>query len=198
MFGRSSVGELVSDEDAKESFEKHFYRQLTHRYAGTLSGKTTVRPERIVRQIALFVGTYFIAQYVRSEEAYLTPEEKLKCANTMLKVEIRSLGKDLERRDDLCDDLLNEVYRHERKIDMKSGENDKLFLKNKTRLAKINLLKAELQKLANPPKMNASKPALAKSLGKPPKGEKSHGKKKAEKEKQHSSSDPESSDSEEK
>ena len=122
----------------------------------------------------------------------------------MLKVEIRSLGKDLERRDDLCDDLLNEIFRHEKKIDEKSEENDNLILKNKSRLAKINILKEELKKIADPPKGNnsnapkSSTPAKS-SLGKTGKGEKSQGKKKAaEKEKQQCSESSETSDNEEK
>lgn len=188
--------ELVNDDDAKEAFEEHFYRQLTHRYAGTLYGRTTVKPEKIVRQIALFVGTYYIALYIKTEESYLTPEQKLKCANTMLKIEIRSLGKDLERRDDLCDDLMNEVFRHQRKIDKKASENDELLLKNKSRLAKINILKDQLKNFANPPKTGSTKePSSAKSTpAKTAKGEKKEGKKKAEKEKPPSSSSSENED----
>ena len=149
--------ELVTDDDPRELFEDHFHRQLTHRYAGTLAGRTTVKPEKIVRQIALFVGTYYIASYIRSKELLLSPEHNLKCANIMLKIEIRSLGKDLERRDDLCDDLLNEIYRHETKIDAKAAENDELILKNKSRLAKIKLLREELKRLGSPGKLGGAK-----------------------------------------
>ena len=137
----------MTEDDPRELFEDHFHRQLAHRYGGTLAGRTTVKPENIVRQIALFVGTYFIASYIRSKELLLSPENDLKCANIMLKIEIRSLGKDLERRDDLCDDLLNEIYRHEKKIDEKAAENDELILKNKSRLAKIKILREQLRKL---------------------------------------------------
>ena len=147
----------MTEDDPRESFEDHFHRQLTHRYAGTLAGRTTVKPEKIVRQIALFVATYYIASFIRSKELLLPPEQNLKCANIMLKIEIRSLGKDLERRDDLCDDLLNEIYRHERKIDEKAAENDELILKNKSRLGKIKLLREELRRLGSPVKLGGGK-----------------------------------------
>ena len=182
-----SSDELITEDDPRESFEDHFHRQLTHRYAGTLAGRTTVKPENIVRQIALFVGTYYIAAFIRSKELLLSPENNLKCANTMLKIEIRSLGKDLERRDDLCDDLLNEIYRHERKIDIKAAENDELILKNKSRLAKIKLLREELKRLGAPGKLGGAKYAcnVDPPPAKAPSGKgKEKNKKKAEKEKQ--------------
>jgi hypothetical protein len=183
------LDELVTDDDPRELFEDHFHRQLTHRYAGTLAGRTTVKPEKIVRQIALFVGTYYIASYIRSKELLLSPEHNLKCANIMLKIEIRSLGKDLERRDDLCDDLLNEIYRHESKIDEKAAENDELILKNKSRRAKINLLREELKRLGNSGKCDGAKcggnvdPPPAKNPSGKSKEKSEKSKKKAEKEK---------------
>ena len=192
----------MTEDDPRESFEDHFHRQLTHRYAGTLAGRTTVKPEKIVRQIALFVGTYYIASYIRSKELLLSPEHNLKCANIMLKIEIRSLGKDLERRDDLCDDLLNEIYRHENKIDIKAAENDELILKNKGRLAKIKLLREELKRLGCPGKLGGEKsgdnvdPPPAKSSATKTKEKSEKNKKKAEKEKQPSSSSSSTSDDE--
>lgn len=194
-----SLDELVTEDDPRESFEDHFHRQLTHRYAGTLAGRTTVKPENIVRQIALFVGTYYIASFIRSKELLLSPENNLKCANTMLKIEIRSLGKDLERRDDLCDDLLNEIYRHERKIDIKAAENDELILKNKSRLAKIKILREELKRLGTPAKLGGVKsggnvdPPPAKA---PSSKSKEKSKKKVEKEKQPASESSTTSDEE--
>ena len=188
----------MTEDDPRESFEDHFHRQLTHRYAGTLAGRTTVKPENIVRQIALFVGTYYIAAFIRSKELLLSPENNLKCANTMLKIEIRSLGKDLERRDDLCDDLLNEIYRHERKIDIKAAENDELILKNKSRLAKIKLLREELKKLGTPAKLGSGKSSgNVDPPAKAPSGKnKEKTKKKAEKEKQQMSESSTTSDEE--
>ena len=188
-FVRYFSDDLVKDDDPRELFEDHFHRQLTHRYAGTLAGRTTVKPENIVRQIALFVGTYYIASYIRSKELLLSPEHNLKCANIMLKIEIRSLGKDLERRDDLCDDLLNEIFRHESKIDEKAAENDELILKNKSRLAKIKLLREELKRLGGSVKSGGAKssggadPPPAKSTKTKDKSEKCSKKKAAEKEK---------------
>lgn len=116
----------------------------------------------------------------------------------MLKIEIRSLGKDLERRDDLCDDLLNEIYRHERKIDIKAAENDELILKNKSRLAKIKLLREELKKLGTPAKLGSGKSSgNVDPPAKAPSGKnKEKSKKKAEKEKQHISESSTTSDEE--
>lgn len=117
----------------------------------------------------------------------------------MLKIEIRSLGKDLERRDDLCDDLLNEIYRHERKIDIKAAENDELILKNKSRLAKIKILREELKRLGTPAKLGGVKsggnvdPPPAKA---PSSKSKEKSKKKVEKEKQPASESSTTSDEE--
>ena len=188
---------MIHDEDAKELFEDHFHRQLTHRYAGTLASQTTVKPEKIVRQIALFVGTYYVTKYLKSEPT-MSPENKLKCANTMLKIEIRSLGKDLERREDLCDDLLNEIYRHERKIDIKAAENDELILKNKSRLAKINILKEELRKLGDRPKSDKKGPASPAKSFTSRSGSSKDKKKKAEKEKAKQVCSSDTSETEEK
>jgi hypothetical protein len=85
--------------------------------------------------------------------------------------------------------LLNEIFRHESKIDEKAAENDELILKNKSRLAKIKLLREELKRLGGSVKPGGAKssggadPHPAKSTKTKDKSEKCSKKKAAEKEK---------------